>query len=127
MVAVWLRAADLFVLPTAREGCCNAILEALASGLPVVTTPVGDNARFVVDGTNGLIVPVDDVAGFAEAMVRGLAQLAWDPLQISRNLQVGQWDSVARQVVTFFEEQLQRAPRRQGQRAAGQLPIKRWS
>src|SRR5690606_32881786 len=39
-VATWLRAADVFALATAREGCCNAVLEALATGVPVVTTPV---------------------------------------------------------------------------------------
>src|SRR5439155_2781011 len=42
-VVQWLQAADLFALPTFDEGCCNAVLEAMACGLPVVTTPAGDN------------------------------------------------------------------------------------
>ena len=46
-IAGWLQAADVFALATHREGCCNAVLEALACGIPVVTTPAGDNAVVV--------------------------------------------------------------------------------
>src|SRR5262249_22552410 len=46
-VACWLRAGDVFALPSSHEGCCNAVLEALACGVPAVTTPVGDNAEFI--------------------------------------------------------------------------------
>ena len=72
-VAQWLKAADLFALVSAREGCCNAVLEALAVGVPVVTTPVGDNARFVEPDRNGLIVPVDDPGAVATAIDRVVA------------------------------------------------------
>lgn len=107
-VATWLRAADVFALGTAREGCCNAVLEALASGLPVVTTPAGDNAWFVEDGISGHIVPVDDVAAMADRVGAALARPDWDRTAIARKLtqQVGSWDRVAASVIEFFNERL---------------------
>jgi glycosyltransferase involved in cell wall biosynthesis len=105
-VVEWLNAADLFALGTAREGCCNAVLEALAMGLPMVTTPAGDNAHFVKDGENGYLVPVDDADAMAAALGKALQRRDWDRLKISRSLAVGSWDDVARDVVTFFRERL---------------------
>jgi sugar transferase (PEP-CTERM/EpsH1 system associated) len=52
-----LRAMDLFVLPSLREDRSNAILEAMASGLPVVATAVGANAELVHPGFTGILVP----------------------------------------------------------------------
>ena len=115
-VADWLRAAAVFALGTAREGCCNAVLEALGAGVPVVTTPVGDNARFVKNGANGYLVPVDDPAGMADALAAVFARESWDRTRISSELAVGTWQKIARDVLDFFEETLaqrasqQRAP-----------------
>ena len=107
-VAEWLKAADLFVLPTAREGCCNAVLEALASGLPVVTTDVGDNARFVRPGDNGELVPVDDARALADAMIGTLSRSDWDRPGIASDLvgAVGAWDGVAARVFEFMRDRL---------------------
>jgi glycosyltransferase involved in cell wall biosynthesis len=103
-VALWLQAADVFALATSREGCCNSVLEALASGRPVVTTPAGDNAHFVHDGLNGRIVPIDDVDATAAALDGALARRDWDAEGISRGLDVGGWNDVAREVLGFFRE-----------------------
>ena len=99
VVADWLAAADAFALATAREGCCNAVLEALAVGTPVVTTPVGDNAHFVKESVNGFLVPVDDDAALARALDSGARQrrprggVNANAAELHR--QVGDWDGVA--------------------------------
>lgn len=100
-VADWLRAADVFALGTRREGCCNAILEALASGTPVITTPVGDNPHFVKNGVNGSLVPVGDDEAMAEAIEFALER-EWDREMISARLDVGDWSSVGRTVLDYF-------------------------
>jgi len=67
-VATWLRAADVFALGTAREGCCNAVLEALATGLPVVTTPHTCGPDVIEPGKHGWIVPIRDSQAIAERL-----------------------------------------------------------
>ena len=103
-VASWLSAANVFALASKREGCCNAVLEALACGLPVVTTPVGDNTWFVKDGENGYIVPVDDSRAMAHALSAALERKDWDGDRICAGLQIGDWDRVAAEVLDFFAE-----------------------
>ncbi len=63
-----LRGLDLFVLPSRAEGISNTILEAMATGLPVVATHVGGNGELVRDGVSGYLVPPADPARLAEAM-----------------------------------------------------------
>jgi len=105
-VANWLQAGDVFALATSREGCCNSILEALASGRPVVTTPAGDNAHFVCDGVNGYIVPIDQAEATSSALGRALSRSNWDPQAISQGLEVGGWRDVAGEVLAFFRERV---------------------
>lgn len=62
------RDADAFVLPSHTEGLPNAMLEAMAAGLPPVVTPVGSIPDVIHQGSNGLIVPRRDVAALAEAL-----------------------------------------------------------
>lgn len=59
---------DVFVLPSLAEGISNTLLEAMASGLPVIATKVGGNGELVVDGQTGLLVPPADPARLSEAM-----------------------------------------------------------
>jgi len=102
-VANWLNSADVFALASRREGCCNAVLEALACGLPVVVTSVGDNPHFVQDGHNGYLVPVDDRDAMARALLRAIERQDWDRNRISAELKVGDWDSVAEEILRFFK------------------------
>jgi sugar transferase (PEP-CTERM/EpsH1 system associated) len=69
-VAQALRSFDAFVLPSLAEGISNTILEAMASGLPVIATRVGGNAELVEDGTTGTLVPAADSEALAMAMLR---------------------------------------------------------
>jgi glycosyltransferase involved in cell wall biosynthesis len=55
-----LKAMDVWVLPSVAEGLSNALLEAMATGLPVVATDTGGNPEVVVDGHSGLLFPVGD-------------------------------------------------------------------
>lgn len=70
-----LRAADIFTLPSHREGMPRSIIEAMLTGLPVVATDVRGSREEVVDGETGLLVPVRDAA----ALARALQTLVADP------------------------------------------------
>lgn len=63
-----MRGLDCFVLSSRVEGISNTILEAMASGLPVLATDVGGNRDLIVPGVTGVIVPADDVASLAAAL-----------------------------------------------------------
>lgn len=106
-VATWLRASDLFALASRREGCCNAILEALCTGLPIVATPAGDNEYFVRDGENGYLTPFDDEQAMASALVRALRKEDWDRGGISAAISGRSWTNVGREVHDFFATNLQ--------------------
>jgi teichuronic acid biosynthesis glycosyltransferase TuaC len=112
-VANWLRAADVFALATQREGCCNAILEALACGLPVVTTEAGDNAIYVDPPHNGRLVPMEDSETLAEALKQVLTD-DWDAPAIANRVTGKGWSAVAEAVLDFFEERLSRTEHREG-------------
>lgn len=68
-VADIMRGLDCFVLPSRGEGISNTILEAMASGLPVVATRVGGNAELVEDGLTGRLVPAAHPQALAEAIL----------------------------------------------------------
>lgn len=65
-----MRTFDIFVLPSRDEGISNTILEAMASGLPVIATRVGGNPELVVEGEVGQLVPAQGYREMAEWMVR---------------------------------------------------------
>jgi sugar transferase (PEP-CTERM/EpsH1 system associated) len=68
-IADILRGLDIFVLPSKAEGISNTILEAMATSLPVVATDVGGNPELVVDGQTGRLVPKEDPAALAAALL----------------------------------------------------------
>jgi glycosyltransferase involved in cell wall biosynthesis len=72
----WLRALDIFCLPSyANEGVPQAVLQAMLTALPIVTTPVGAILEAVQDGESALVVPPKD----ARALVAALGRLIADP------------------------------------------------
>jgi glycosyltransferase involved in cell wall biosynthesis len=73
-IAEILRAADLYVLCSAYEGMPIAMLEALATGLPVVSTDVGEVRLVVREGINGQISATREPEPFADAILRSLSR-----------------------------------------------------
>ena len=67
-LAALFGAGDLFVLPTYYDPFSNACLEALAAGLPVLTTPANGFSEILEPGTHGAIVPEGDASAFAREM-----------------------------------------------------------
>lgn len=67
-VAELMQHFDLFVLPSLIEGISNTILEAMATGLPVLATAVGGNVELVEDGVTGSLVPASDVDAMSDRM-----------------------------------------------------------
>ena len=74
-VTPWLQAMDVFALPSyANEGVPQALMQAMAAGVPVVSTPVGSIDELVRDGATGLMVPPRDTAALRAAIERLLAE-----------------------------------------------------
>ncbi len=67
-----LSASNIAILTSRLEGCSNALLEAMAVGLPVIASDVGGNPELVVAGKGGYVCPDADASAFADALV-GLA------------------------------------------------------
>ncbi len=81
-VAEWLGACDAFTLPSWKEGTPNVVLEALASGRPVVGSRVGGIPDILADERSGLLVPAHDANALAKALIEVLSK-KWDPSQVS--------------------------------------------
>jgi len=65
-----LQAMDAYVLPSIAEGISNSLLEAMASGVPVVATVTGGNPEVVIDGESGLLFPVGDAGRLSAHLLR---------------------------------------------------------
>lgn len=100
----YLRATDLFVLPSYLEGLSNAMLEALSSGLPTVMTQVPGLEDVIVHGVNGWIVPSGDPGALAEGIIAvlGDSELAAALGKAARELAVERF-SIQR-VAASYEE-----------------------
>ncbi len=68
----WYRRARLVCVPSRREGFGMVVAEALAVGRPVVATAVGAAPQFITDGTNGRLVPPDDIEALSTALTAAL-------------------------------------------------------
>ena len=72
----WLSNSHVFVLPSHREGVPRSTQEAMATGLPIITTDVPGCRETVVDGENGFLVPAFDIEKLAEKMIFFIEHLA---------------------------------------------------
>lgn len=96
-----LSAADVFVLATRNEGWANVFLEAMACGLPVVTTDVGGNAEVVSSKELGMVVPFGKAGELQAALSQALNQ-DWDRNAIIAYAQANSWDDRVRILTEEF-------------------------
>ena len=99
-VAVWMAAADLVTLPSYMEGCPNVVLEALASGRPVVATAVGGIPEIMHEEC-GRLVPPRDAGALAQALASVLDR-SWDAGGISVRGSRS-WETVAAELFEVFK------------------------
>lgn len=102
-----LNAMDAYVLPSLSEGISNSLLEAMATGLPVVATAAGGNPEVVVDGVSGMLFPVGDFSrltdhlaalGASEEMRRQFGSRALQRVRESFSI-----DSMVRNYAELYE------------------------
>jgi glycosyltransferase involved in cell wall biosynthesis len=110
--AVHTRAADLFVLPSLSEGISNALLEAMAQGLPCIATDIPGNRDLIRDGETGLLVPTGDPGALAQriALLAGDEGLRASLGRAARRLVEVRFDidSVAREYAALYRGLLAR-------------------
>jgi len=97
-----LSASDVFVLATRNEGWANVFLEAMACGLPVISTDVGGNAEVVCRDELGSIVPFGDAAALQQALDAALCK-EWDRAAILDYAQANQWDKRMARLLGAFD------------------------
>ena len=97
-----LSSADLFVLATSNEGWANVFLEAMACGLPVVTTDVGGNREVVASDELGMVVPFGDAEALGSALERALER-KWDRDRILGYARDNAWDTRVSLLTSAFE------------------------
>jgi teichuronic acid biosynthesis glycosyltransferase TuaC len=97
-VAVWLGAADVYVLSSDFEGCPCSVYEAMAAGLPVVATRVGEVERMVPEGMGILVDRPDDREGLRDALVHALGR-SWDRGAIRAYAETRSWEGGAKRIL----------------------------
>lgn len=85
----WYNAADIFCLPSLREGIPNVILEALACGTPVVATDISNNSD-IINEANGFLVQPENAVQLAEAIEKAISK-NWNRKIISESVANFRW------------------------------------
>ena len=102
-VPKWLNAGDLFVITSRNEGHPNALLEAMACGLPIVASRVGGVPEIVTSPEIGLMVEAENPRETAQAISQALVK-SWDRDMLSRVAHGRSWEDVADDLAAFIAE-----------------------
>jgi len=105
-IGMWFNAADFLCLPSQREGCPVVIHEALACGVPVISTTVGAIPDLIKDDRFGLLCEPDSVSAFTAIMKHAMSK-TWDREIISAYGRQFTWEKVAKQTVEVFKSVLE--------------------
>lgn len=108
-LGLWYAAADLFCLATRGEGCPNVVLEALACGVPVISTRVGAIDALVQPGVNGMLLEPGETGRFGEVIDAALSR-DWPRRQIASRMAEWGWDACAKQVLSVYHKVLEATP-----------------
>lgn len=104
-ISTYLNAADIFVLPTLREGCCNAVIEAMSCGLPIISSNLPFNWD-VLNDTNSILVDPTDVNQIANAIIElrdnvtKRQELSQGAIKMAKNLSI---DKRADNIIKFIK------------------------
>jgi len=101
----WFNAADLLVLPSRREGVPNVILEAMATGTPVVASNVGGIPEIIIPEITGLLHRSGSVNDLKDKITDALNH-SWDDQAISQSSQRFSWESNSQQYLQIVEKLL---------------------
>ena len=108
-VARWIGAAELLCLPSQNEGTPNVIVEALASGVPVVASRVGGVPELITHESNGLLVPPGDAVALARAIAIALER-PWDPERMRQSVAHLTWDKIAAKTIECLSDVVRGQP-----------------
>lgn len=110
-----LRMMNVFVLPSLGEGISNTLLEAMATGLPLIATRVGGNTELIEEGINGCLVPVGDAAALASHLKDILAEplilASYGERSLHKVRQCFDWNSTVEQYLAVYDQLLGRTKR----------------
>ncbi|HAR34949.1 MAG TPA: hypothetical protein DCR95_12935 [Desulfobacter sp.] len=101
-INAWFQKSGVFCLSSLREGNPNVVLEALASGLPVASTPAGGVPELIIENVNGAIASDFSVESLVAA-IRKVLSREWSSEKIRGTISDRTWDKVAKEVNTVFQ------------------------